>query len=119
MLAAEMVFATLRSYFRDHVYPSVMAEDTELPAAVFQKVSGVAVNALDDGFQGVMQVRMQVDVYATTPEETSERASGVINLLTQQRHLDCLFLAGRGPELVQEARLYRESLDFSIWEITQ
>lgn len=119
MLAAEMIFATLRNYFRDHVYPSVMAEGAAPPVAVFQKVSGVPVNTLDDGFQCVKQVRIQVDVYAATAEEAQERASGVIGLLTQQQHLVCLFLNGRGPELAQETRLYRESIDFSIWEITQ
>lgn len=117
MLAAEMVFETLRSYFRDRVHPAVMAEGAEPPAAVFQEVSSVPVNTLDEGYQGVIQVRMQVDVYAGTPEEVRQLASGATELLTQQQYLVCLF-QGRRTFFEQETRLYRESLDFSIWEIT-
>lgn len=116
MLAAEMVFATLRSYFRDRVYPLVLAEGVEPPAAVFQEVSSAPVNTLDDGFGGISQVRMQVDVYAATPEQARVQASAVISLLTQQQDLVCLF-QGRRSLFEQEARIYRESLDFSIWEI--
>lgn len=120
MLAGELVFKTIRDLFADHVYPDFLPPDvTDRPAAVYQYISGNAVNTLDCGYTGTSQVRIQIDVYSTNFKEAKQKADAVSAALgTPGLCLPVLFIGLRNLT-ESETRQARISLDFSIWEQTK
>lgn len=111
--------AEVRAQFGDRFYPNVLPQNTTLPAAVYQVISDVPVNSLD-GYSGLSNARLQVDVYHGTYAKGDVAARILLNALrsvisgVDGAEFSSLLLARR-DQYETETRLHRVNLDFSIW----
>ncbi len=92
------------------VYPVRMPQDVSMPAICYQRV-GVTPTSSLDGDSGKDLVRFQIDCYAETYAAMKTLAAEVRVALTA---IGALFVSDiDGYEA--DAKLYRETLDYSIW----
>lgn len=92
------------------VYPVMMPQNVAMPAIRYQRV-GVAPTASLDGDSGKDLVRFQIDCFAETYAAVKTLAVEVRAALTA---IGALFV-GDIDGYEADAKLYRETLDYSIW----
>lgn len=93
-------------------YPLTAPDPVTKPYIIFSVISDVQLNSLD-GFSGLAEKRIQVDIYSTTYGGAKTMAATVKDSFTvalpQSVHLSSQDL--HEPEL----QLFRISMDFSTW----
>jgi hypothetical protein len=92
------------------VYPVVAPQGTTLPYVVYQRISSGREYALD-GYCGLENSRMQVDVYADTEKEAWAVADAVT---TAMRGSTTFAVSGDDPKVLEEGGAFRVSNDFVI-----
>ena len=117
MLASLMIYNTLKALVNDRVYPaprpSSAVKDT--PYITYQKIGNVeSINTLD-GYLGVEQVRVQLNVYHIEQFEAEKLAHEVKKLLCSQQLCACEFVSATSDFDV-DTQLYAEINDFYIWQ---
>lgn len=99
------------------VFPLVMPQgQASFPCAVYSVVSAEPLNDLS-GLAGATRYRVQLDVYGKVWLDTHELAGAIQQALDMQDELQCVAL-GRQDFHEDDTRLFRASLEFSIWEIS-
>lgn len=104
------------------LYPLQLPQGTDwtadgLVAATFQRISNARENSLDAG-GGIDNPRVQVDLYATTRKAAREAAMEVKRVIENGAAFGGWLIDDR-EELEDdvEPRLYRVSMDFSLWVV--
>lgn len=97
------------------IYPLVLPQSPTLPALTFQRISNARVNSFDAG-GGIDNPRIQVDCWATTRKAARELAKEVKRVVENSGALNAWLISdAEFYEDEVEPRLYRVSMDFSIW----
>lgn len=97
----------------NRVYALRLPKNTTFPALSFQRISSEPVNSLD-GSSGLDQVRLQVDCWAETYDQAKRLAAEVRDALEAGSFK--ALLATERDDFEEEARLYRVSSDFMLWQ---
>jgi hypothetical protein len=96
----------------DRVYPQVAPDDVPRPYIVYQQVTVNSENVLS-GRTGLINTRLQVDVYATTYAQAHQTANAVNALMDSWAIQNVPILAQDIYE--SEVKLHRVMTDFSVW----
>lgn len=95
----------------DKVTPLMLPQNATYPAITYFNVTPVPINHLK-GESDTQNARIQVDIWA---ESYSEVKSLYLEVKTSMSAISSLFL-GANEVYEDETKLYRLSLDFSVWE---
>ena len=97
------------------IYPLVLPQKPTLPALTFQRISNARVNSFDAG-GGIDNPRLQVDCWAETHKAARDLAKEVKRVVEQSTAFGGWLISdAEFYEDEVEPRLYRVSMDFSIW----
>ncbi|MDD2728174.1 DUF3168 domain-containing protein [Malikia sp.] len=94
------------------VFPQVAPEGTEKPYIVYQRVSSSSENTLD-GRSGLVNTRMQIDVFARTYAQALSVTSAIDGLMDAWEVQNISILSADSFE--PDTRLHRVTSDYSIW----
>ena len=112
MTTEGLMQAQLAPLVTGRCYALVAPDPSVKPYIVYQVISDVQVNSLD-GFSGLSNKRVQVDVYATSYGASKTLASSaktaMSNAAFSNIHLSSQDL------YENDTQLHRTSMDFSIW----
>ena len=93
-------------------YPMFAPDPVTKPYIVYQVISDVQESNLD-GYAGISNKRIQVDVYSTTYGGSKTLASSVKTSMSNASFSNIHLSSQDLYE--QDTQLYRISMDFSIW----
>src|SRR3990167_3746716 len=97
------------------IYPLVLPQKPTLPAVTFQRIANARVNSFDAG-GGIDNPRLQVDCWATTRKAARELAMEGKRVVEAATTFGAwLITDAEFYEDDVDPRLYRGSMDFSIW----
>lgn len=103
--------AALAALVGERIWNINRSQEEGTPALVFTRVSTENVNAAD-GTDGLAGVRYQLDAYASTLEVASQVVMAATAALASE--INSLSI-GRRDIYEQDVRLYRCSIDVSVW----
>jgi hypothetical protein len=95
------------------IYPVIMPQDVTFPAITYECISGQPVNGLD-GYLGMDNSRMMLNMWATRYDEAKELAEDVHDCLNKIRTFRAL-LVNHIDGYDVETGLYIVSQDYSCW----
>ncbi len=104
----QFVYDSLKSVTA-RAYPLILPEKGSYPAITYQNITDIPHNHLKGGSSAV-NARIQVDIWANSYKETKDLYQSVKSALS-----DSLVL-GTNEFYEKETKLYRLSIDFSVWE---
>lgn len=107
------IFNALKSLVSNRVYPLVMPQSPTYPAIVYNRIANTAQNTLEGG-SSLDQVRMQIDVYATTYSAAKTLSDQVRSAMEAAAFKGTLQTDQDFFE--PDVNLYRVSLDFYVWQ---
>lgn len=97
------------------IYPLVLPQAPELPALTFQRIANPRVNSFDAG-GGIDNPRIQVDCWGTSRKAARELAMEVKRVVENATAFGAWLVSdAEFYEDDVEPKLYRVSMDFSIW----
>lgn len=96
----------------DRVYPQIAPDNVQRPYIVYQRVTENVENVLA-GRTGLINTRLQVDVYATTYAQAQQIATAVADLMASWALPNVSILSQDIYE--SEVKLHRVMTDYSIW----
>lgn len=97
---------------KDRVYPQVAPDGVARPFIVYQRITVNSENVLS-GRSGLINSRLQVDVYASTYAQAQQIAATVNTLMNSWSIQNVLILAQDIFE--SDVKLHRVMTDYSIW----
>jgi hypothetical protein len=97
---------------QDRVYPQIAPDNVERPYIVYQRVTQNVENVLS-GRTGLINTRLQVDVYASTYAQAQQIATAVAGLMDGWALPNVQILAQDIYE--SDVKLHRVMADYSIW----
>lgn len=99
------------------LYPEELPQNVALPAAVLTLVSDVGRDAFDTQASSVLRnARVQIDIYDRDFDGAEAAANAVDDALQAKKSASFSALqADRRHFLEKETKLYRVSMDFSVW----
>lgn len=107
------IFDALKSIVSNRCYPMQMPQGSALPAIVYSRVASNPQNRLQGG-ASIDQVRIQVDIYATTYKQTKDLATQV---RTAMESADFKATLQSDEDFYEpDVKYYRVSMDFYTWE---
>lgn len=95
------------------VFPDIAPAGTATPYITYQATGGQAPNTLD-GAANLMNVRMQVNVWASTRRAATQIMTSVIAALCADG-IDAVPIGAPVSDYEFDTQLYGSRLDFSIW----
>lgn len=112
VLSASTIVNTLTT----RIYPEIRPADDALPAVVYSRLSGLRVNSLS-GYSSLENVRMQVDVYASSVDGRRALSDAVTDVLTAAQTFSGLLVESPFDSYDDEPTIpeYIRTLDFSLW----
>ena len=96
----------------DRVYPLIAPDGVARPYVVYQRVSATTQNILN-GTSGLINTRLQVDVYATSYAQAQAIAAAIDALMADWSVPNVSVLSQDFYE--PQAKLHRVSTDYSVW----
>jgi hypothetical protein len=96
----------------DRVYPLIAPDGVARPYIVYQRVAANTENILSGG-SGLVNTRLQVDVYATTYAQAQSVAAAIDALMADWAVQNVSVLSQDFYE--PDAKLHRVSTDYSTW----
>ena len=96
----------------ERVYPLIAPDGVGRPYIVYQRVSANAQNILS-GSSGLVNTRLQVDVYATSYAQAQATAAAIDVLMADWSVPNVSVVSQDFYE--PQAKLHRVSTDYSIW----
>lgn len=96
----------------DRVYPLIAPDAAPPPYLVYQRVAANTENILS-GASGLINTRLQVDVYATTYAQAQDIAAAIDALMADWAVQNVSVLSQDFYE--PDAKLHRVSTDYSTW----
>lgn len=114
MTIEETLFSTLSPLCSGRAYPDIAAQSVRDPHIVYSLVFEGSEDHLQ-GDPGLRHFRFQFDCWANSKSgalSLMESAKAAIRAST----LSTIFLGRNPSDYDSETKLYRESLDFSIWQ---
>ncbi|SFB02710.1 Protein of unknown function [Collimonas sp. OK607] len=114
MTIQEQLFALLSNATpaAERVYPLIAPDAVARPYVIFQRVSANTENILY-GSSGLINTRIQLDVYATTYAQAQDIAAAIDGLMAAWNVQNVSVLSQDFYE--PDAKLHRASIDYSIW----
>lgn len=94
------------------IYPVIAPDKSECPYVVFQVIFSNSENVLD-GSTGLVNTRIQFDVYSKTYKEAKQLFAQLDSLMSLWSTKNVSLGSSDGFE--SAVRLYRVSADYSIW----
>jgi hypothetical protein len=102
-----------------NIYPSIVPQGAEFPAAVYQVISTLATSAKNT--KSLVNVyRLQLDIYATTlssADTLSQSVKGILDNYSDDTYR--IHYSDEEDIYEEETKLYRISLEFTIRENAQ
>jgi hypothetical protein len=114
MTIQEQLFALLSNATSalDRVYPLIAPDAVAAPYVIFQRISASTENILS-GSSGLINTRIQVDVYAATYAQAQGVAAAIDGLMATWTVQNVSVLSQDFYE--PEAKMHRVLTDYSIW----
>jgi hypothetical protein len=114
MTIQEQLFALLANATpaADRIYPLIAPDSAPPPYLVYQRISANTENILS-GSSGLINTRIQLDVYATTYAQAQDIAAAIDGLMAAWNVQNLSVLSQDFYE--PDAKLHRASIDYSIW----
>lgn len=109
----QTIFNTLKNLSGNRVYPLVMPQNPTLPAIVYSRVSINPFNRLEGG-SSIDQIRMQIDVYASTYSAVKSLAESVRTAMEAASFKATLQLEQDFFE--PNLNIYQVTQDYYVWE---
>lgn len=98
----------------ERIWPVTRANQT-LPAITYQRIAGVPQNDLDGDDGNLLNIRMQIDVWATTHDAVKALAEAVrTRMQTAASTFHAVMILDQDI-YEDESRIYRVLMDFSCW----
>lgn len=108
----QSLYSVLSSVASGRVYPLIAPDNVEKPYIIFQVVSAMPENTLADGV-GITNFRMQIDCYDKTYAGVKTLAESVKTAMSNASFTNLQLM---GQDFFEsDVKLYRVSMDFSIW----
>ena len=114
MTIQEQLFALLNNATpaADRIYPLIAPDAAPPPYLVYQRVSANTENILS-GSSGLINTRIQMDVYAATYAQAQDIAAAIDALMSDWEVQNVSVLS---QDLYEpDAKLHRVSTDYSLW----
>ena len=104
----EFVCSSLRTVIAQ-VHPLVLPQESAYPAITYQNITDVPHNHLK-GSSSTVNARVQVDIWAKSYKEAKDLYQSVKSAMSGS------LVLGTNEFYEKETRLYRVSIDFSVWQ---
>lgn len=112
-MITDTIYATLQATFSARLYPVQAPDSPTVPYAVFFVVTAPPENNLD-GFAGLTNTQIQLDVYARSYEAAKALAQAAFDAMEASAMQQVCTETGR--DLYEsDTKLHRQLLEFSIW----
>jgi hypothetical protein len=95
------------------LYPVILPQSPTLPAVTYFRVSGGQENSLK-GYSGLEHPRIQIDCWSLTYAGAKELANAVRAAMDLATTFKALCISDHDL-FEDDTRIYRVSLDFSVW----
>jgi hypothetical protein len=96
----------------DRIYPQVAPDGVARPFIVYQRINTNTENVLS-GSSGLLNTRLQVDVFAATYAQAQQIALAIANLMASWSTPNVSIVSQDFFE--DEVKLHRVMTDYSIW----
>lgn len=96
------------------IYPLLMPQTPVLPAITYQRISAEHIASIG-GHSGLENPRIQIDIWALSYNTSKALAAQVRAALTESMDGFAALLLTDLDDYEPETRIYRCSLDFSLW----
>lgn len=112
-----MADAAINTVTGDRIWPLVRDEGSDLPAITHQVVTPMPATDLDGDDTTLFNYRVQVDIWAHSYDAVRTLAELVrTRMKTPATTFSSLSLSGGGGDDYEpETKIYRVSMDFSMW----
>lgn len=97
------------------IYPLLMPQGAALPALTYQRISSDHQPSLAGHTSGLVNIRLQVDCWASSYAVVKALAVDVLIALSAGATAFKALLLSDNDLYEEEPRIYRASMDFSVW----
>ena len=104
---------TVTSSVSTRIYPLTVPQESAFPAITYTRISGGKQNDLF-GYSNLENPRIQIDCWAKTYKEVKTIAANVHDVMYAVTTFRAIQISDM-DSYESEVELYRESMDFSIW----
>ncbi len=104
---------TVTSSVSTRIYPLVVPQESKLPVITYTRISGGQQNDLF-GYSGIENPRIQIDCWAETYKEVKTIAENVHSVLNATTTFKAILISDM-DFYENDIEIYRESMDFKIW----
>jgi len=104
---------TVTSSISTRIYPLIVPQQSALPAITYARISGGQENNLS-GYSSIENPRIQIDCWAETYKEIKTIAENVHTVLNTTTTFSAILISDM-DFYEDDVELYRESMDFKIW----
>ena len=105
--------AAVAAVVSTRIYPVVLPQDVTLPAITYSRISGGQVNSLT-GYSGLENPRIQIDVWGATYPACQTLAADVHTAMDAATTFGA-HLESDMDFYEDDTKIYRVSMDFSVW----
>ena len=113
MTVQESFYTAAQSTFSGRLYPMVAPQTVTLPYAVYQVISQVPSNVLADT-PGLFNSRLQVDIFTRLYAEAQTLKGQIRSAMSSGFGRNASEISSQDL-YEEEVKLYRVSMDWSIW----
>lgn len=107
--------SSITSYVGERIQPVIRQEDGTLPALTYMRVAGVPQTDLDGDDGNLLNIRIQIDVWSRSHDESKVIAEAVrLRMQTAAASFRSVMVIDE-DFYEDETRLHRVSMDFSCW----
>ncbi|NIT56953.1 MAG: DUF3168 domain-containing protein, partial [Aliifodinibius sp.] len=107
-------FSSLTTLVGDHIYPQKIPQGINPPTVAYYRVSGYRVNDLQ-GYSGLENPRIQVDIISTGLDQRRQIADQVIDAMASSTTFKAVLISSPIDEWDDNTELYQRILQFSVW----
>lgn len=116
--ANQAVLEALKPLVKSHVWPYVRpAGQDAVPYIIYSAISNNPLTTIA-GWAGHKQIRMQIDVYAYTLGEAETLANELVPVIEALETVSAEVEDGGSGGFENDTRLFRQTVEFLIWEQT-
>lgn len=107
-------FSSLTTLVGDNIFPQKIPQGTSPPVVIYKRISGYRVHDLQ-GYSGLENPRVQIDVFTTSLDERRQIADQVIDAMEASTVFKAIMIPSPIDEWDDNLEIYRRILQFSIW----
>lgn len=108
--------AALKDLVNEQIYPLTFPKTgATMPAVLYTEIDAIPLNDLDGHDKGLWQARLQIDCYGRNYDEAHDMADMVKAALPNSSATFRAVMLSRSDLFEEQKRIYRVTLDFSVW----